>query len=57
MADSAGLRLVLSAKIKFGATTNAPDHLELAIVDEQGDVTGYFRNRNLAATLLRRTNH
>jgi len=28
----------------------------LAIVDEQADVTGYFRNRNLATMLLKRTN-
>src|SRR5216684_1873640 len=48
---SAYLRLLLSAEVEFGATTNAPDHLELAIVDEQADVTGYFRNRNLAAML------
>ena len=48
--------LVLSAAIRIGATTNAPDHLELAIVDEQADVTDYFRNRNLATMLLKRTN-
>ena len=50
------MRLLLSAEVEFGATTNAPDHLELAIVDEQADVTDYFRNRNLATMLLKRTN-
>ena len=40
------------------AADSADDEMHLAtIADEQADVAGYFRNRNLAGMLLRRTNH
>jgi hypothetical protein len=50
--------MACGSRERLQAADSADDEMHLAtIADEQADVAGYFRNRNLAAMLLRRTNH